>query len=107
MALLLLAGAIICEVVATLSLRASDGFAKLWWLIPVAVGYALSFTCLSLALKRGLSIGVAYAIWAGVGVALVAIFGKVIFGDPLTWLMGAGMALIIGGVVLIEVAAAH
>ncbi|MBG6181962.1 multidrug transporter EmrE-like cation transporter [Arthrobacter sp. CAN_A1] len=52
-------------------------------------------------------LGVAYGIWAAAGVALTAIIGKVLFKEPFTWLMGLGIILIIGGVMLIELGAAH
>lgn len=99
---LFLIAAIVLEVTATLSLRASEGFTKLGYTALVAVGYVGAFVALSLVLRRGLPIGVAYGIWAAVGVALVAILGKVIFDDPLTPLMGLGIVLILGGVLLVE-----
>lgn len=104
-----LVAAIILEVTATLSLRASEGFTRLGYTALVAVGYLGAFVALSLVLRRGLPIGVAYGIWAAAGLALVAIGGKVIFDDPLTPLMGAGIVLIIGGVLLVELgnAAGH
>lgn len=99
---LFLIAAIVLEVTATLSLRASEGFTKLGYTALVAVGYVGAFVALSLVLRRGLPIGVAYGIWAAVGVAMVAIGGKVIFDDPLTPLMGLGIVLIFGGVLLVE-----
>lgn len=68
----------------------------------VAVGYVTAFSMLAGALSLGLPIGVAYGIWAATGVALTAILGRVLFRDPLTRTMLAGIALIIGGVLLIE-----
>ena len=79
----MLAGAILSEVVATLSLRASEGFSRGGPTALMAVGYVVSFVLLAQALKRGMGIGVAYAVWAGVGVALVAILGRVLFNEPL------------------------
>jgi small multidrug resistance pump len=104
---LLLAGAIVLEVGGTLSLRAADGFAKPLWNIPVAIGYLGAFTLLSLVLKAGMPVGVAYAIWAAVGVVLTAVLAHFIFHDPLTWLMGLGIALIVGGVVVVELGVNH
>ncbi|MBY6412520.1 multidrug efflux SMR transporter [Rhodococcus sp. BP-252] len=97
-----LAGAIVTEVIATLSLRASEGGRKKLWLVPVVVGYGAAFTFLALALSAGMGIGVAYGVWAASGVALTAIAGKILFKEPLTAMMSAGIALIIGGVLLIE-----
>ena len=98
----MLAGAILSEVVATLSLRASEGFSRAGPTALMAVGYLVSFVLLAQALKRGMGIGVAYAVWAGVGVALVAILGRVLFNEPLSPVTAAGIALIIGGVVIVE-----
>jgi small multidrug resistance pump len=98
----MLAAAIALEVTGTLSLRASDGFAKPWPAAVTVVTYVGSFTVLAQVLKAGMPVGVAYGIWAGTGVALVAILGRMIFGDPLTAVMGAGFALIIAGVLLVE-----
>jgi small multidrug resistance pump len=99
---LVLAGAIVVEVAATLSMRASDGFRKKIWLIPVIVGYVVSFALLSLSLSLGMPVGIAYGVWSACGVALVAIIAKFLFKEPLTRLMGLGIGLIIAGVLTIE-----
>ncbi|MGU3501450.1 DMT family transporter [Mycobacterium sp. C31M] len=104
---LALAGAIAMEVVATLSLRASDGFRRRRWIAPVAAGYLVSFYLLWLSLSLGMPVGVAYGIWTACGVALVAIAAKVLFRDPLTWRMMAGIGLIIAGVLTIEMGGVH
>lgn len=102
---LFLIGAIIFEVVGTLSLRMAVD--KKRWYIGVAVGYVLAFTMLSLALAGGMALGVAYGIWAASGVALTAILSKLLFKEPFTWLMGLGIVLIVGGVLCIELGAVH
>lgn len=102
MAWLLLAGAIALEVTGTLSLRASDGFTRWVWAVPVVVGYAASFVLLAVVLKRDIPVGVAYGVWAGAGVAATAVLARFFFGDPFTWLMAAGVVLIGAGVVLLE-----
>ena len=66
------------------------------------VGYTLAFLLLSQVLSRGVPVGVAYSIWAGAGVALVAVLGRFVFGDPLPLIGVIGILLIIGGVVLVE-----
>jgi small multidrug resistance pump len=105
---LALAGAIIVEVFATLSLRASDGFRKRAWIAPIIAGYLVSFYLLWLSLGRGMPVGIAYGVWSACGVALVALIARVLFGEPLTGVMVLGIALIIGGVLTIEmVGAAH
>ncbi|MEV0089280.1 multidrug efflux SMR transporter [Saccharopolyspora sp. NPDC050642] len=102
---LLLVGAIGLETVATLSMKASEGFTKKAWIAPVVLGYVCAFALLGVVLGQGMPVGVAYGIWAASGVALTAILGRVIFRDPLTWVMAAGVALIIGGVLVVELGA--
>jgi small multidrug resistance pump len=101
-----LTGAILFEVIATIALRASDGLRKRIWIIPVTIGYLASFTLLWLTLRLGMHVGIAYGVWTACGVALVAVAARVLFREPLTWLMGFGIALIIAGVLTIEVAGA-
>ncbi len=100
-----LIGAILSEAGATMSLRASGGLARKAWIAPVGLGYVLSFVLLSLALAEGLALGVAYGIWAASGVALTAVLARLIFGEPLTRTMGAGILLISAGVLLVELGA--
>ena len=101
----LLLGAIGFEVAGTLSLRASDGFSRLGWAVPVAVGYLLSFVLLAMVLKRGIPVGVAYGVWSGVGVAATAVLAKFLFDDPFTAVMAGGVVLIGAGVYLMEIGA--
>jgi small multidrug resistance pump len=97
-----LAGAIVIEVVATLSLRASDGFRKKGWIAPVALGYVASFSLLWLSLSQGMPVGIAYGIWTACGVALVAVIARFLFSEPLTPVMACGITLIVAGVLTIE-----
>jgi small multidrug resistance pump len=103
---LALAGAILVEVVATLSLRASDGFRKKAWIAPVIAGYLLSFYLLWLSLGLGMPVGIAYGVWSACGVALVAVIARFLFREPLTWVMVLGIALIVAGVLTIEMVGA-
>jgi small multidrug resistance pump len=103
---LALAGAILIEVFATLSLRASDGFRRKAWIIPVAIGYVASFYLMWVSLSLGMPVGIAYGVWTACGVALVAVIARVLFSEPLTWLMGLGIALIVAGVLTIEMTGA-
>jgi small multidrug resistance pump len=96
----LLGGAISTEVVATLSLRAFQDNPA--WLAVVVPGYVLSFVFLTFVLRAGMPIGVAYGIWAAAGTALTAGLAAVIFADPFTWPVIAGIGLIIIGVLLVE-----
>lgn len=99
---LLLMVAIAAELVGTLSLRASDGLTRLPWVGVTVVAYILSFALLAQVLRLGMPVGIAYGIWAGLGVAITAVAGRLIWDDPLTWTMALGIALIIGGVLLVE-----
>jgi small multidrug resistance pump len=99
---LTLAGAILFELCGTLALRASDGFRKKIWIAPMVIGYLVSFTMLSVTLSLGMPVGVAYGVWSAAGVALIAVIARALFKEPLTLLMVAGIALIIAGVLTIE-----
>ena len=99
---LTLAGAILVEVCATLSLRASDGFRKKVWIAPMLIGYLVSFTLLSVTLSQGMPVGIAYGVWSAAGVALIAVIARAVFNEPLTPLMMGGIGLIIAGVLTIE-----
>lgn len=103
---LFLAVAVLAEVAGTLSLRrAAAGFRA--WYAAVAVGYLLAFSALATSLAEGMPLGVAYGIWAAAGVALTAVGSRVFFGEPLTRVMVAGIVLIMAGVLLVELGAAH
>ena len=101
-AYLSLAGAVLIEVAATLALRHSDGFRRRRWIAPVLGGYAASYAMLYVALRHGMPLGVAYGIWAACGVALTALLARRLFREPLTPLMLLGIALMIAGVMLVE-----
>lgn len=93
--------AILGEVVATTSLKLSEGFTKLVPSIVVVVGYAIAFYCLSITLKS-IPLGIAYAVWSGLGIVTVSILGWIVFGQKLdTWAL-LGMLLIISGVLILN-----
>lgn len=97
----LLLGAISVEVSASLSLK---GALDHPWLYTVVVtGYVSSFVLLGFVLQAGMPLGVAYGIWGALGVAGTAVMSSVLFDEPLTGLMVAGMGLVIAGVLLVEV----
>ena len=96
-----LALSIVAEVIATSSLKASDDFTKLWPSVAVVIGYGVAFHFLALTLKT-IPIGVAYAIWAGAGVSIVAVVGWLVFGQKLDAPAIIGMALIVAGVVIMQ-----
>jgi small multidrug resistance pump len=102
-----LAIAIITEVTGTIALRFSEGFSRLVPSVLVVLGYGTAFFALSRALVLGMPVGVAYAIWAAVGVTLVALVGAVFLGESLTWIQVGGLVLVIGGVLAIELGGSH
>lgn len=93
--------AIFAEVIATSSLKASSGFSRLGPSLLAVAGYGVAFYCLSLTL-RTIPVGIAYAIWSGVGIVLVTLIAWLIFGQKLDLPAVAGMALIIAGVVVLN-----
>ena len=97
----LLAAAIACEAFGTTMLKASNGFTLPLETALFAVGYVACFVFLTFSLK-GLQLGVAYGIWAGLGVAIATVIGIVIWGDSINWTMATGITLVIVGVVLLE-----
>jgi small multidrug resistance pump len=99
---ILLFFAILAEVTGTTALKLSNGFTKPIPSIVVVIGYGASFYLLSLALKT-MPIGVAYAIWSGVGLVLTVIVGMVIFRETLDWARVVGILLILVGIVFINV----
>lgn len=105
----LLAIAIITEVIATSSLKVSDGFTRLWPSVVVVVGYGISFYALALTM-RSLPVGVIYAIWSGLGITLVTLVGWFVFKQQLSTNALIGIGLIIAGVIVMNLSpsgAAH
>ncbi len=100
-ALLLLLGAIGSEVVATASLKAVDGLSRPLPVVLVVAGYGISFYLLSLSLQR-IPLGVAYAIWSGVGTAAIVGIGWLVYGEALGVVRIAGIALIVVGVAVLN-----
>ncbi len=105
MAWLFLACAILAEVAATTALKLSDGFSRLGPSVVVVIGYVAAFALLSQALVRGLGISVAYGTWAAAGIALVALIGVVFLGESLSAVQIGGIALVIIGVLALELGA--
>jgi small multidrug resistance pump len=103
---LMLAAAIATEVIATVALKASDGFSKPVPSAIVVTGYLLSFWLLALVLKQ-LSVGTTYAIWSAVGTAAVALIGIAIYGEAASALKLASLGLIVLGVIGLNAAGAH
>ncbi|MEO8107880.1 MAG: multidrug efflux SMR transporter [Actinomycetes bacterium] len=99
---LLLALAIGFEVLGTVFLRYSDGFTKLLPVAVVVIGYGISFYLLALILKTGIPQGIVYAIWSAFGIALVTLAGMWFFGDKISMVTGIGLAVVIAGVLLVQ-----
>jgi small multidrug resistance pump len=94
--------AIVAEVIGTSALRSSDGFTRTVPSVVVIVGYSTAFYFLSLTLKT-IPVGVAYAVWSGIGIVLISAVGWVVFGQKLDLGAIAGIALITAGVVILNV----
>jgi small multidrug resistance pump len=106
MGYLLLTGAIAAEVTATTAMKYSDGFSRPVPTLVTALGYLVSFALLAQTLKT-VSVGTAYAIWSGVGTAAIATIGILFLGEGMTALKALGIALIILGVVVLNLGGAH
>ena len=99
---ILLMVAIVAEVIATSTLKSTEGFSRLWPSVLVVVCYEIAFIGMSLSMKK-IPIGVVYAVWSGVGVSLVTLVAWLFLGQSLDAAGLAGLGLIIGGVVVINV----
>ncbi|MER5462812.1 MULTISPECIES: multidrug efflux SMR transporter [unclassified Streptomyces] len=102
----LLAAAIAAEVAGTTAMKYSEGFTRLWPSLLTVVGYLLAFSLLARTLKT-MSVGTAYAIWAGVGTAAIAVIGMMFLGESTSLVKIAGIALVIAGVVVLSMGGAH
>ena len=102
----LLTLAILAEVTGTLALRTAAAGRRAWWAV-VGIGYLVAFTSLAATIGQCMPLGVAYGIWAAAGVALTALGSRVCYGEPLTRVMMLGIGLIMAGVLLVELGAAH
>lgn len=98
---LLLFSAIVCETVGTAFLKQSDGLTRLWPTLVTVAGYGLSFYFLAIVL-RSMPVGIAYAIWSGVGIVLIGLIGYFVFRQTLDFPALLGMGLIVAGVLVIN-----
>jgi small multidrug resistance pump len=106
MAYLYLLAAIAAEVFATSTIKSTEGFTRLWPTLACLAGYIISFIALSQAVK-GVQVGIAYAIWSGLGTAAIVAIGAAFLGEPITVTKVTGMALIIAGVVTLNLSGSH
>jgi small multidrug resistance pump len=98
---LVLGMAIVAEVIGTSALKASDGFTRLGPSLIVVVGYAISFYCLSIVL-RSIPVGVAYAVWSGLGIVLITLVAYVVYHQTIDLAGLIGMGLIVAGVLVLN-----
>lgn len=99
---LMLGIAIVAETIATSALKSSEGFSRLVPSAIVLVGYGVAFYFLSLTL-RSIPVGIAYAVWSGVGIVLITLVGWAVFGQKMDAPALIGMGLIVAGVVVMNV----
>ncbi|SNR68677.1 MULTISPECIES: DMT family transporter [Hymenobacter] len=99
---LILLLAIVSETIATSALKASEGFTRLWPSVIVVIGYGVAFYCMSLTIKV-IPVGIAYAIWSGVGILLITLVGVVLYKQVPDAPAILGLLLILSGIVVIQV----
>lgn len=98
-----LAGAGVMEVVWAFGLKYTQGFSRFWPSVGTIAAMAVSFSLLAQAL-RSLPIGTAYAVWTGIGAIGTALLGMAVLGEPATWARLGGLAMIVGGIVVLKLA---
>ena len=93
--------AVVAETIGTTALQASQQFTRLWPSVLVVVGYGFAFYLMAQTLKV-MPVGIVYAIWSGLGIALIALIGFVVFGQRLDWPAVLGLTMILGGILVIH-----
>lgn len=107
MAYLYLFIAIFAEVIATSLLKSTDGFSRLWPTVICLAGYAVSFAALAVSISRGMQTDVAYALWSAIGTAAIVLIAVTFLGSPVSVAKVVGVALIVAGVVTLNLGGAH
>lgn len=97
----LLGFSIVCELCGTTSMKLSNGFTHPLFTLVTLVAYTAAFGVFTVVLKR-IPLGLAYGIWGGVGTVGTALIGILAWGEPFGWITGAGIALVVGGVALLN-----
>lgn len=100
-AYLILLLAVVAETIGTTALQASQQFTRFWPSVLVVVGYGVAFYLMALTLKV-MPVGIVYAIWSGLGITLIALIGFLVFGQRLDWPAVLGLAMILGGILVIH-----
>jgi small multidrug resistance pump len=104
---LLLLCAILAEVVATSLLKSTVGFTRLWPTLACLGGYAVAFALLAVSISRGMQTDVAYALWSAIGTVAIVVIAVLFLGSTLSVTKVVGIALIIAGVVTLNLAGSH
>lgn len=99
--------AIFAEVIATSLLKSTEGFTRLWPTGICLTGYAISFALLAVSISRGMQTDVAYALWSAIGTALIVLIAVLFLGSTVSVAKVVGVALIIAGVVTLNLSGAH
>ena len=107
MAFVFLGLAIASEVLGTSLLKSTEGFTKLWPTVATLSAYAVSFLTLSTAIQKGMQVGIGYAIWSGLGTTLIVIIGALFLSEPVTTTKVIGVALVIAGVIVLNLGGTH
>lgn len=105
MAYLLLGAAILAEIVATSFLKFTEGFTRLWPTAACLLLYGLAFLCLAQSTSHGMQVGIAYALWSAIGTTVIVAVGITFLGEPISALKVIGVALVVCGVVTLNLAA--
>lgn len=107
MTYLFLLCAIFSEVIATSLLKSTEGFTRLWPTVVCLAGYAVSFALLAVSISRGMQTDVAYALWSAIGTATIVLIAVLFLGSSISVTKVLGVALIIAGVVTLNLTGAH
>ena len=99
--------AVVLEIIATSLLKASEQFTRLWPTVASIASYAAAFVLLAKSIQRGMQVGVAYAVWSGLGTTVIVVIGALFLSEPVTALKVLGVALVIAGVVVLNLGGAH
>lgn len=98
--------AVLFEIAGTSFLKTTEGFTRLWPTVACLAAYGAAFLLLAQSLEKGMQVGIAYAIWAGLGISIIAAIGILFLGEPISTTKLLGISLIIGGVVTLNLSGA-
>jgi small multidrug resistance pump len=104
---LCLAVAIVAEVISTSLLKSTEGFTRLWPTVMCVAGYAIAFAFMAIAIARGMQVDVAYALWSALGTTAIVVIAVLFLGSPVSVAKVVGVALVVGGVVTLNLGGAH